>query len=227
MNRRMYILIGLFICFICESSAQQNINTFLNTYNQEIKVCNTPYGKYCAYETNYVRTNVIGNKLTIEYGFAYDKKRGDYTSNNKVVIDLSTALIYTGFWSKIFGSRWEHYGDKTVLTIEDKNGIDLYESGAQNYNRGTKQNLVEYICFSFGTEPLANRALSMFQQLQQGKRLEKEPWLVEPKPENSKSENSNTPSGKSIQTQQIQDKGNTTKTTPKQSKTSKSRKYAQ
>ena len=174
--KKLFLLWLLFLA-VGNIFAQQNINSFLRTYNSNIKVCNTPYAKDCLYETNYIRTTIYGNKLTIEYGFSYDQKSNDYISHNKVVVDLSTALIYTGHWWYMLGG-WEHCGDKTVLTIEDKNGIDLYKTGAQSYNEGTKQNLVEYICFRFGTEPLANRALAMFQQMQQGKRMEKEPWLV-------------------------------------------------
>lgn len=189
-------------------------------------MCNTPHAKSCIYETNYVRTNVIGNKLTIEYGFAYNKERNDYISNNKVIVDLSTALIYTGYWSNMSGT-WRHYGDKTILTIIDKNGMDLYQMGAQNYNRGTTQNLVEYICFSFGTEPLANKALLMFQQVQQGKRNEKEPWLVTPKTDSPKVEKSNNSTKKALPTQRNKARTNTSNKTIHQSKKSKSGKYAQ
>lgn len=165
------ILLGLSLL----SYSQQDLNSLLSTYSQNIKSCNTPYAKSCIYDTNYMRTSVYGNKLTIEYGFSFDSQRNDYIAHIRAVVDLSTALIYTGWWSNMHNG-WQNGGDKSILTIEDKNGIDYYFTGAQDYNLGTKQNIVEYLCFSFGTEPLANRALAEFLKVQNGKRLEPEPW---------------------------------------------------
>ena len=36
-----------------------------------------------------------------------------------------------------------------ILTIEDPNGMDLKYTGEQNYNRGTKQDLISKIQITF------------------------------------------------------------------------------
>lgn len=182
--KHFFILLSFYLASTI-ALAQQNLNSLLQQYHQNINVCNTPHSKSCIYKTNYVRTNISGNNLIIEYGFSYDQQEKDYISHNKIIVNLATALIFTGYWYNSYGDQWQQYGDKAILTIEDKEGIELWITGAQGYNNGTKVNLVESICFSFGSEPLANKVLKEFQLLQNGKRLEPEPWLKPRKVENN------------------------------------------
>jgi hypothetical protein len=44
--------------------------------------------------------------------------------------------------------------------------MDLTYTGEQNYNRGTKQNIILKIVISFGSEPLANRVLNELYSIQ-------------------------------------------------------------
>lgn len=169
---------------------QANLNGILSSYSSNIKVCNAPYANSCIYETNYVRVEQSGDYLVIQYGFAWDSERNDYISKNSIRVNLRTSTFYTGMWYNSFG-RWDHVGNKNVLTIEDENGIDLYITGTQSYNQGTKRNLINSICFDMGTEPVANKVLNEFLNLQKGYK-EKDPWL-QPVVTQKERINSNTP----------------------------------
>lgn len=162
---------------------QASLNNILSTYSGNIKVCNAPYAKSCIYQTNDVRVNQFGNILRIDYGFAWNKERRDYITTNSINVNLKSASFFTGFWQNMWG-KWEHYGKKNELTIRDENGIDLFVTGQQNYNQGTKQNLITEIVFDLGTEPVANRVLKEFLTLQEGYK-EKDQWLLPPSQKNN------------------------------------------
>ena len=167
---------------------QTTLNNILSTYSTNIKVCNAPYATNCIYDKHYMRVNKQDNFINIEYGFGWDEKRG-YITTNRISINLSTVTFYTGYWYNSFG-KWENLGKKNELTIEDENGIDLYITGQQNYNQGTKQNCVSLIKFDFGTEPIANQVLKELLALQETYKGEA-PWLL---PFTSKNkDNINTP----------------------------------
>lgn len=209
MKRILFILLCIF-GVTSVALAQSSLNSLLWTYSQEIKVCNTPYSKTCITDTDYVRTSIDNDNLIIEYGFAFDADKDDFISHNKIIIDLKTALIYTGFWFSAYKDSWEHYGDKAIITIEDKEGMELVITGAQSYNQGVKNKLVDYICFSFGSEALADKVLKQLQTLQKGKRYEVEPWL-KPKAEENVTKSSETITPKkekksSIKTEQVRPK---------------------
>lgn len=154
---------------------QATLNNILSTYSTSIKVCNAPHANSCIYDTHYMRVNKQGNFLNIEYGFGWDEERG-YITTNRIKVNLSTATFYTGYWHNSRG-KWENFGKKNELTIEDENGIDLYVTGQQNYNQGTKQNLISSIKFDFGTAPIAVKILQELLSLQEAYK-EKDPWLV-------------------------------------------------
>lgn len=172
----MKTILFFIMIFSCSSLfGQETLNNILSTYSNNIKVNNAPYANSCIYDTHYVRVDKRGQFLNVEYGFGWDVEYG-YIAINRFKINLSTVTFYTGYWSKRFG-RWEHYGKKNQLTIEDKNGIDLFVAGQQGYNKGTNRQLVTTIIFDFGTEPIANRVLNELLLLQETYKV-KDPWLL-------------------------------------------------
>ena len=116
--------------------------------------------------------------LTLSFGYGWDEKYG-YIYKCVLKIDLSSATFYSGYWSRgLFGNeKWQQYGKKEEITIEDKNGMNLTYTGEQNYNRGTKQDLISKIVISFGTEPIANRIINEIYSIQANYKA-KEPWLL-------------------------------------------------
>lgn len=163
-------LLSFFACILISLTVygQSSLKNIFYTYASNIKVCNTPYAKDCIYKISNFNCSMNGNLLTIEYNFENIK-------HDKFVVNLKTATIYNGMWQKWWG-KWEQSGNKSIITIQDDNGIDMYSTGLQNYNQGTKQNLVTYILFDMGTVPIANRAVSQFLTLQEGYKS-KDPWL--------------------------------------------------
>lgn len=219
----------LIFCFLTCSNfmfGQASLNNMLSTYSANIKVCNAPYAKSCIYETNYVRVNKAGNILRIEYGFAWNKERRDYITTNTINVNLKSASFFTGFWQNMWG-KWEHYGKKNELTIRDEDGIDLFVTGQQNYNKGTKQNLITEIVFDLGTEPVANRVLKELLALQEGYK-EKDPWFL-PTPQKAKDIHEAQQAVPSTRKSVSQKKKSQVKSHPKTTTTKKSKsgKYVQ
>lgn len=165
----------MLVILFTDGFCQSRLNDILSTYSSNIKVCNAPHADFCIYETNYVQVEQSDNYLFIRYGFAWNKERNDYISKNTIRVNLCTSTFYTGQW--YFGGRWVHGGNKGILTIKDDDGIDLYTTGTQSYNQGTKQNLISSICFDMGTEPVANRVLNEILDIQKEYK-DKDPWLL-------------------------------------------------
>ena len=218
MRRLLLLLVtGLLAQF---SSAQDvsTLNNYFSTYSQNIKVDNPEYDKSsCIYEVGYIRASLEGKFLVLSFGFAYNwYHEGGYINKDILKIDLSTASFYTGYWTKMWG-KWEHYGEKKVLTIEDENGMDITMTDVTNLssNRGTRKSLVSKMRFDLGTEPIANRILNEIYTIQE-KYKAKEPWLIpepEPKPEPQKSETSPSSQKKVVTKSTSSKKSNTTNNT--------------
>lgn len=216
----MRTILFFIMMFACSNLfGQETLNNILSTYSKNIKVNNAPHANSCIYETHHMRVDKQGEFLNIEYGFGWDEKYG-YITTNQLKINLSTVTFYTGYWYKSFG-KWEHYGKKNQLTIEDKNGMDIFVTGQQNYNQGTNQNLVTSIIFDFGTEPIANRVLKELLALQEAYKG-KDPWLLPATPKDNvnteKPSDSSTISGNKNITPQ---KTKTKQVNPKKSKSGK------
>ena len=93
-------------------------------------------------------------------------------------------------------------------------------TGEQNYNRGTKQDLISKIVVSFGTEPIANRVINELYAIQESYKV-KEPWqFPDPELEPQKPVEVSKPSSyKTITRRTITTKKNTGTSTSKSSKT--------
>lgn len=172
-HQLILLFIFLSISFVCYG--QNSLNKIFSTYASNIKVCNVGRcdAKYvdnhhCIYKANNFSCNLNYNFLIIEYNFENIK-------HDKFIINLKTATIYNGYWQNRYG-KWEQSGSKNILTIQDDNGIDMFSTGLQSYNKGTRQNLITLIHIDMGTVPIANRAMSEIQTVQE-KFKSKEPWL--------------------------------------------------
>lgn len=147
----------------------------------------------CIYNVGYIQASLEGKYLVLSFGFAYDwDHKGGYIDKDIMKIDLSTASFYNGWWSKMYGGKWEQYGDKKTLTIEDKNGMDVTITDVTNLstNEGLRKTIVSKLRFDLGTEPIANRILNELYSIQE-KYKAKEPWLLpEPKPQKVKTTHS-------------------------------------
>ena len=175
MNTKNVIIIASFL-YTMSGYAQGTLNNLFSTYSSNIKVNNPPYdNSSCLYATHYMNARQVGMQLILEFGFGWDEKDG-YIQKDNLVINLSTAKFYTGFWSKMRG-KWEQHGDKKIVTIEDENGMEFTQIGAQNYNQGTKQNIISLIKSDFQTIPLANRVISELLKIQEPYKT-KDPWLL-------------------------------------------------
>lgn len=184
------ILFILLMCLFCayniNAQGVSELNGILSTYSHKIKTNNffvqdKNFHSGCIYNTNYMRATQNSDKLTLSFGFGWDEKYG-YIHKCTLTINLTTASFYTGFWSKMFG-KWQHNGDKLILTIEDPNGMDLQYTGEQNYNKGSKQDLISKIQITFGSEPIVNRVLNEFYSIQSNYKGP-ELWLLhEPEPQ--------------------------------------------
>ena len=220
---KMRVVLFLVMMAVCPNLfGQTTLNIILSTYSNSIKVCNAPHATSCIYDTHYMRVEKQGNSINIEYGFGWDEKYG-YITTNRIRINLSTETFYTGYWSNSFG-KWKNSGKKNELTIEDKNGIDLYITGQQNYNQGTKQNLISSIKFDFGTEPIANRVLAELLSLQETYKG-KDPWLLPFEPKDK--DNINTSESTNSSVTSSRKKNTPQKTKQVNHKKSKSGKYEQ
>ena len=223
------ILLLLFISFLAHSSWAQSVsslNNYLSTYSHSIKV-NNPLdyeNSSCIYNVGYIKASLEGKYLVLSFGFAYDwDHKGGYIDKDIMEIDLSTASFYNGRWSKMWGGKWEQYGDKKTLTIEDKNGMDVTITDVTNLstNKGTRQTIVSKLRFDLGTEPIANRILNELYSIQE-KYKAKEPWLLpepEPEPEPQKAETTHSSQkkgvGKPTASPKSKSSNNTKKTTVK------------
>jgi len=165
-----FIITFLFCLLALSVFAQAQLNSLFNTYRSNMRVCNTPHAKSCIYEMSFIKASQSGQYLTIEYDFSG-------ITRNTIRINLSTATIQTGRWDKSYSIDWVQYGDKKVITINDPNGMDFSEVGLKNYNQGRKSNIVDFICFSCGTEPVANRILNELLVLQD-RYKQKDPWRI-------------------------------------------------
>lgn len=184
------ILLILLMCSFCayniNAQGVSELNNILSTYSHKIKTNNffvqdKNFHSGCIYNANYMQATQNSNKLTLTFGFGWDEKYG-YIHKCTLIIDLSTASFYTGFWSKRSG-KWQQNGDKMILTIEAPNGMDLKYTGEQNYNRGTKQDLISKIQITFGSEPIVNRILNVLYSIQSDYKGP-EVWLLpEPEPQ--------------------------------------------
>ena len=172
MKTKKLITILMFGLLALSAFSQSQLNSLFSTYCSNMKVCNTPYANSCIYEMSFIKATQSGQYLNIEYDFAG-------ITRNTIRINLSTATIQTGRWDKSYSREWTQYGDKKVITINDPNGMDFSQVGLRNYNQGRKTNLVEYICFSCTTEPVANRILNELLTLQD-KYKQKDPWRIKP-----------------------------------------------
>lgn len=165
------------------TSAQtvSTLNNYLSTYSYNIKV-NNPMDyetSSCIYEVGYINASLEGKFLVLSFGFAYNwNHKGGFIDKDIMKIDMSTATFYTGHWSTISG-KWKQYGNKKILTIEDKNGMDVIMTDVTQLssNSGTRQTIVSKLCFDLGTEPIANRILNEIYAIQE-KYKAKEPWLL-------------------------------------------------
>lgn len=178
MVRRLVLTILLVIsCVLVRAQSITTLNNYLRTYSSNIKVCNPLNPQYhsCIYETNYMTAELQGHFLILKFGFGYRSDWG-YIDEDVLKIDLSTATLYTGYWSHYSG-QWEHGGKKEILTIKDDNGMDIWITGRQNYNQGTKQNLLSEFYISFGTQPVASKVIQEIYNIQE-KYKAKEPWQV-------------------------------------------------
>ena len=200
------ILLLLFVSFLAHSSWAQSVNSlnnYLSTYSHSIKVNNPlDYEKSSSiYNVGYIKASLEGKYLVLSFGFAYDwDDKGGYIDKDIMKVDLSTASFYNGYWSKMLSGKWEQYGDKKTLTIEDKNGMDVTITDVTNLstNKGTRQTIVSKLRFDLGTEPIANRILNEIYAIQE-KYKAKEPWLIsEPEPEPQKVETSSSPQKKAV-----------------------------
>ena len=122
------ILLLLFASILAHSSWAQSVNSlnnYLSTYSHCIKV-NNPLdyeNSSSIYNVGYIKASLEGKYLVLSFGFAYDwDDKGGYIDKDIMKVDLSTASFYNGYWSKMLSGKWEQYGDKKTLTIEDKNG---------------------------------------------------------------------------------------------------------
>lgn len=227
--------IGLFFIsafmMVLASNAQSvsTLNNYFSTYGHNIKTNNffSPQTNVnCIYDTHYMTASKQGKLLILNFGFGWDEKYG-YIHKCVLKIDLSSATFYSGFWTRGYfdNRKWEHRGRKEEITIEDKNGIDLTYTGEQNYNRGTKQDLISKIVISFGTEPIANRVINELYGIQESYKA-KEPWLL-PEPEPQKQEPSSSNKTTIRRTTTTKKNTNNTKKLNNQQKRSKSGKYGQ
>lgn len=186
------LIISLLMFLPSNAQGVSTLNNYFNTYAHNIKTNNFFSPKTnvsCIYDTHYMLASQLGKMLTLDFGYGWDEKYG-YIHKCELKIDLSSATFYTGFWTRGYTGKgkWEHYGKKEAITIEDNNGMDLTYTGEQNYNRGTKQNIISKIVISFGSEPLANRVLNELYSIQSPYKG-KEPWLLpQPEPEQQKVE---------------------------------------
>ena len=221
MKNLFLIIVFNLSCLMSFSQSVTELNKYFSTYSHNIKTNNPYYQKSssCIYNSNYMNAQLQGKTLVLSFGFGWNEEYG-YIQKCVLKIDLSTATFYTGYWNKnYYSKKWEHNGSKEILTIKDENGMDLFSTGQQSYNQGTKQDLIQEIKISFGTEPIANRILNEFYAIQANYKG-KEPWLLpEPEPESPKTIEKTTPSP--------QKKNPTKGNTKPKSKSSKSGKYVQ
>ncbi len=172
MLRKKIFILSFFVFSISFSAfCQVQLNSIIRQYLHNIKVCNTPYANSCIYEMEYFNVTQNGKYLKLEYDFAG-------INSNTVIVDLSKATIQTGKWTR-YSQKWDHGGDKSVITIEDSDGMNFIQVGKKNYNQGQKTNIITFICFSFGTEPVANLFLNELLSIQD-KYKEKDPWRISP-----------------------------------------------
>lgn len=214
MKSRIVFILILCCSYAMSCHSQSALNSLFSTYASNIKVNNPPYdNSSCLYATHYMTARQQGSQLILDFGFGWDEKDG-YIQKDKLVIDLSTATFYTGSWSRMWG-KWEHNGDKKILTISDDNGMDFTQTGAKNYNQGTKQNIISLIKFDFQTVPLANRVLAGILRLQESYK-EKDPWLLPEPVEKPKTTTESQP-------QTRKNVRSTNKSTPKKSTSNNNR----
>ncbi len=165
-----------------------NLNSIFSKYSHTIKT-NSPFSSdntNCIYNANYMNVEQQDNILILNFGFGWDKQYG-YIQKCSLSINLSTATFCTGQWKNL-DDRWEQFGPKEEITIKDSNGMDLTSIGQQNYNQGTKQDLIHELKIGFGSEPLANRVLNELYTIQ-SQYKSKETWLLsKPEPEPKKVE---------------------------------------
>ena len=186
MKKLIFLFCTLMSAFASNAQSVATLNNYLSTYAQGIKVSNPldPKSTSCIHKTGYVNAQLQGKYLIISFGFGYDwDKKGGYIDKDVITIDLSTASFYTGYWHKTWG-KWEHYGDKKILTIEDNNGMDVTITDVSGVNNsGTRKTLVSKLRFDFGSEPIANRIINEIYTIQE-KYKAKEEWLLpEPEPQ--------------------------------------------
>lgn len=182
------------------SNAQSvsTLNNYFTTYGHNIKTNNffsPKTNSSCIYNTNYMKAEQQGKILTLSFGFGWDERLG-YIHKCVLKIDLSSATFYSGFWDRGWSGngKWKQSGRKEEITIDDKNGMDLTYTGEQNYNQGTKHDLISRIVISFGTEPIANRVINEIYAIQESYKA-KEPWLLpEPEPAPQKTVEVSSPS---------------------------------
>lgn len=206
------------------------LNEYFSTYSHNIKVNNPFNYEYssCIYQVGYIKASLEGKFLVLSFGFAYDWDReGGYIDKDIIKIDLSSATFYNGNWRKTYG-KWQQYGDKKILTIEDQNGMDVTVTDVTNskQNQGTRQTIISKLRFDLGTEPIANRILSELYTIQE-RYKEKEPWLLqEPEFTPNKVEASSSSQKKVVSTPTDSQKSKTLNNT-KETKVIKYGKYGQ
>ena len=182
MNKKCFILLSVLIVQL-SSTAQSisTLNNILSTYGHNIKT-NVPYGgppysSICVERAHNMKLQLQDNLLIISFDYAWDEKLG-CVYKDVLKINLSTATFYTGYWNKGWANnKWEHGGKKEILTIKDDNGMDLISTGQQNYNKGTKHDLIPVFYISFASEPVANRIVNEIYAIQQRFKV-KEAWLL-------------------------------------------------
>ncbi len=181
--KRIIFLLFLFSLVEVKAQSVTELNNCLSTYSHNIKTNNfyNPNSSSCIYESNYMNAQIQGRTLILSFGFGWNEKYG-YIKKCMLKIDLSTATFYTGYWNKnYYSKKWEHNGSKEILTIKDENGMDLFSTGQQSYNQGTKQDLIPEIKISFGTVQIANKIINEIYSIQK-KYKAQEAWLL-PEPE--------------------------------------------
>lgn len=183
MKNLFLIIVFNLSCLMSFSQSVTELNKYLTTYSHNIQT-NNPYNQNsssCIYKANYMNAQIQGKTLELSFGFGWDEKYG-YIQKCVLKIDLSTATFYTGYWSKnYYSKKWEQNGSKEILTIKDENGMELFSTGQQSYNQGTKQDLIPEIKISFGTVPIANKIINEIYSIQE-KYKAQEAWLL-PEPE--------------------------------------------
>ena len=179
--KRTILLFFLFFLII-NAFSQSELNSLFKNFNLSIKVCNPiNTNSSCIYRPRNLNSSLSGKSLIIQYDFSGwdDNDNDDIMEFHVLNINLKDAKIYNGVWMNNFG-KMEQNGDKTIITITSKNGIDLTTTGKLNYNKGVKHHLIDSWRIKCESEALANRIVSQLNN------------LIEPEPnEETKSTNPN------------------------------------